>query len=64
MFTSECLGVENGVLTIGGCNTAQLAKKYGTPLYVMDEQTVRNNCRMFKKVLESIAFLVAKFTPR
>lgn len=52
MFTSECLGVENGHLTIGGCDTVELAEKYGTPLYVMDEQTVRNNCRMFKKSID------------
>ena len=52
MFTSECLNVKNGVLTIGGCDTVELAKKYGTPLYVMDEETVRNNCRMFKKSID------------
>ncbi|MEE1003254.1 MAG: diaminopimelate decarboxylase [Acutalibacteraceae bacterium] len=52
MFTSECLGVENGHLTIGGCDTVELANQFGTPLYVMDEQTVRNNCRMFKKSID------------
>ncbi len=52
MFTSECLGINNGNLTIGGCDTVELAKTYGTPLYVMDEQTVRNNCRMFKKSID------------
>ena len=52
MFTSECLNVNNGVLTIGGCDTVELAQKYGTPLYVMDEETVRNNCRMFKKSID------------
>lgn len=52
MFTSDCLSVKNGVLNIGGCDTVELAKKYGTPLYVMDENTVRNNCRMFKKSIE------------
>lgn len=52
MFTSDCLGVENGHLTIGGCDTVELAEKFGTPLYVMDEETVRNNCRMFKKSID------------
>ncbi|MBQ4155256.1 MAG: diaminopimelate decarboxylase [Clostridia bacterium] len=52
MFTSECLNIENGNLTIGGCDTVELAKKFGTPLYVMDEETVRNNCRMFKKSID------------
>ncbi len=47
-FVSENLNVnEKGNLTIGGTDTVELAAKYGTPLYVMDEQTVRTNCRRF-----------------
>ena len=52
MFTSDCLTVKNGVLNIGGCDTLELTQKYGTPLYVMDENTIRTNCRMFKKSIE------------
>lgn len=52
MFTSDCLDVKNSNLTIGGCDTTELVKKYGTPLYVMDENTIRNNCRMFKKSID------------
>lgn len=52
MYTNECLEVKNGHLTIGGCDTVELADKFGTPLYVMDEETVRNNCRMFKKSID------------
>lgn len=37
-----------GNLEIGGCDTINLAKEYGTPLYVVDESLVRNNCRMFR----------------
>lgn len=40
-----------GHLSIGGCDLLDLAKDYGTPLYVMDEQTIRDNCRKY-----SIAF--------
>ena len=29
-----------------------LAKEYGTPLYVMSETTIRDNCRMFTKAFE------------
>ena len=48
MFVSECLNVnEKGHLTIGGCDTVELAKEYGTPLYVIDEDTVRNTCRSY-----------------
>jgi diaminopimelate decarboxylase len=35
-------------LVIGGCDTVELAKKYGTPLYVYDETELRNRCREFK----------------
>lgn len=48
MFVSENLSVnEKGHLTAGGIDTVELAAQYGTPLYVMDEQVVRNNCRRF-----------------
>jgi len=41
-----------GNLEIGGCDTVELAKKYGTPLYVMDEMVIRNNCRRYKSALD------------
>ena len=43
---------QNGHLMIGGCDTVELAKKFGTPLYVIDEQQVRENCRLFKDSIE------------
>lgn len=53
MFVSDCLDVNSkGHLTIGGCDTVELASVYGTPLYVMDEQTIRENCRKFRKSIE------------
>lgn len=36
-----------GNLYIGGCDLAVLAKKYGTPLYVMDEESLRGICREY-----------------
>lgn len=36
-----------GHLEIGGCDTVTLAKKFGTPLYVIDEELLRQNCRAF-----------------
>lgn len=36
-------------LNIGGCDLVDLAKKYGTPLYVMDEATLRSICREYKE---------------
>lgn len=34
-----------GHLCIGGCDTLDLAKEFGTPLYVIDETYLRQNCR-------------------
>ncbi|RAL26501.1 diaminopimelate decarboxylase [Thermoflavimicrobium daqui] len=36
-----------GHLEIGGCDTVDLAQKYGTPLYVMDETLIRDRMRQF-----------------
>ncbi len=33
--------IRDGVLWIGGCSTVELAEKYGTPLYVYCEETIR-----------------------
>ena len=53
MFVSECLNVNNkGHLTIGGCDTLELAKEFGTPLYVLDETTIRNVCKAYVKSFE------------
>lgn len=41
------LEIKDGVLFFGGRSTAQLAQKYGTPIYVMDEKTIRKNCRTY-----------------
>lgn len=40
---------ENGNLSIGGCDMVDLALKYGTPLYVLDEATLRNICKNYKE---------------
>ncbi len=48
MFVNDCLNVNSdGHLTIGGCDTVELAKEYGTPLYVLDETTIRETCRAY-----------------
>lgn len=53
MFVNECLNVnEKGHLTIGGCDTVELAKEYGTPLYILDENTIRNTCKSYVKSFE------------
>ena len=39
----------SGRLEIGGCDLVTLAEKYGTPLYVIDEKTLRSICNDYKK---------------
>lgn len=53
MFIMECLGVnEKNNLTIGGLDVSDLAKEYGTPLYLMDEDKIRDNCRVYKNAMD------------
>ncbi len=42
----------SGNLEIGGCDLVALAEKYSTPLYVLDEKTIRNICKDYKKAFE------------
>lgn len=39
-------------LTIGGCDSIELCEKYGTPLYVIDENVVRKHCRLYKNSID------------
>ncbi len=41
------LEIRDNILYFGGRSTVELGEKYGTPIYVMDEQTIRNNCRKY-----------------
>ncbi|KEK23682.1 diaminopimelate decarboxylase [Bacillus gaemokensis] len=47
---------EQGHLEIGGCDTTQLAKTYGTPLYVYDEAAIRGKCRAFHRAFSESGF--------
>lgn len=39
--------IRNDELYIGGVSTIELAKEFGTPLYVMDEKLIRDNCKKY-----------------
>lgn len=53
MFVSENLSVnDKNHLVIGKNDTVELAEKYGTPLYVMDEDLIRKNCRVYKDAID------------
>jgi diaminopimelate decarboxylase len=42
-----------GHLEIGGCDTVELTREFGTPLYVMDEAAIRDNCRRYRRAFET-----------
>lgn len=46
------LTAEN-ILEIGGCSVVDLVERFGTPLYILDEQTLRQSCRHYRQALES-----------
>jgi len=39
--------IVGGQLEIGGIKAVDLAKEFGTPLFVVDEQTIRSRCRTY-----------------
>lgn len=53
MLVSKNLAVnEQGHLTVGGIDAVELAKEYGTPLYLMDEGLIREHCRSFRESMD------------
>ncbi len=53
MFLTDNLSVnEENHLTVGCVDTVGLAKEFGTPLYVLDEDLFRKNCRVYKDAID------------
>ncbi|HEY8392680.1 MAG TPA: diaminopimelate decarboxylase [Capillibacterium sp.] len=44
----------SGHLEIGGCDLVELARSFGTPLYVLDEKMIRANCRAYLEALAKV----------
>lgn len=44
---------EKGHLLFAGQDTVELAKKYGTPVYLMDEDKIREKCRAYKNAFQN-----------
>lgn len=42
-----------GRLSIGGCDLRELADRFGTPLYVYDEHSIREACRAYRGAFET-----------
>jgi hypothetical protein len=53
-FICSNLGVnEKGHLTMAGYDTVELAKQFGTPLYVLDEGRIRRICAIMYQACPS-----------
>ena len=53
MFEKKILDVcEDGSLSIGGASAVDLAKRYGTPLYVFDKCRIKDICKAFVGALD------------
>lgn len=48
------MDIRENVLYVGGVSTLDLINKYGTPLYVMDEEQIRANCRRFLRGISNL----------
>ena len=42
-----------GRLSIGGCDLRELADRFGTPLYIYDEHSIREACRAYRGAFEA-----------
>lgn len=42
--------IKDGILYFDGCSTVDLAKQYGTPLYVMSEGDIEDKMREIKNL--------------
>ncbi len=50
----QCLSVREGRLYVEGCAADELAARFGTPVYVMSEDQLRRNARLFRAGFEPL----------
>lgn len=43
---------DQGLLTIGGCDVTTLVKRFGSPLYILDELSLRTACRHYRQAFQ------------
>ncbi|MDI6892726.1 MAG: diaminopimelate decarboxylase [Actinomycetota bacterium] len=46
---------EKNHLEIGGCDAIELARRFGTPLFVVDEETIRSQCKRYLKSFRDLS---------
>lgn len=49
----DCLSIRNGHLFIEECDTVNLVKEYGSPVFVVSEDQLRRNIRRYKRSFEA-----------
>ncbi len=47
MLSDNITRAPDGALHFAGQSVPALAERYGTPLYLMDEERIRRNCRLY-----------------
>jgi len=52
MIASNITIIDNKNLGFAGQDVTALAEQYGTPAYLMDEERIRHNCRVYKNAFE------------
>ena len=53
-FVMDSLSLnENGHLAMSGYDLIDIAKEFGTPAYVLDENTIRRNCRLYTESIKN-----------
>ena len=53
MLSSNISRGADGTLRFAGQSVSELADRYGTPLYLMDEDRIRQNCRMYREAFRA-----------
>lgn len=53
-FQRDFVVNSSGHLEIGGCDLVNLAHTFGTPLYILDEEKIRLNCRTYIDALKDV----------
>ena len=44
--------IENDELVFAGMSVKKLVREFASPLYIMDEDYIREKCRIYKKAIE------------
>ena len=52
MLYSTLATNEKGHLTFAGYDTVSLSEEFGTPLMLVDEETIRSRCRAYKAAMK------------